>query len=132
MAGLWSRLFGTRPAARRAPARGLPINLVGEQHCAEAIAGCRRGDVALVWHEADNPDDDGALAVTDEQGRLLGYVPRYSFLRQAIHDDGKGCEARLRQIGPGVRGFNEVRIAVVLDDSEIQKRRYEGAVKSSS
>lgn len=44
--------------------------------CTEAIR-VTRGDEVFLEHEKDNPYDENAIRVVDEQRRLLGYVPRY-------------------------------------------------------
>lgn len=92
-----------------------PVPLVGEQHYRAAVDGCSEGDDALVWHESDNPYDDRALAVTDGRGRTLGYVPKDSWLREALFDEGKGCEATILSVEGGhSTDFRHVTIEVTL------------------
>ena len=44
--------------------------------CTEAIQ-VTRGDEVFLEHEVDNPHDENAIRVVNEQQKTLGYVPRY-------------------------------------------------------
>lgn len=44
--------------------------------CKEAIQ-VTRGDEVFLEHEVDNPHDENAIRVVNEQQKALGYVPRY-------------------------------------------------------
>ena len=106
-------------------ATAYPIGLVGEQHYQAAIAACSTGDPVQVWHEPDNPFDDQALAVADCDGRTLGYVPRSCFLREAVHDQGTGCQATILSIEDGHSSpFRHVTIEVELCDGPIRERGF--------
>lgn len=44
--------------------------------CGDAIQ-VTRGDEVFLEHEVDNPHDENAIRVVNEQQKVLGYVPRY-------------------------------------------------------
>lgn len=48
----------------------------GGNQCGNAIQ-VTRGDEVFLKHEAENPHDENAIRVVNEQQELLGYVPRY-------------------------------------------------------
>lgn len=53
--------------------------IVGSQYhpgAREAVAKLKRGAVLLLRREPDNPHDRNAVAVHNEIGKKLGYVPR--------------------------------------------------------
>ncbi|BBC72898.1 conserved hypothetical protein [Altererythrobacter sp. B11] len=99
------------PARRRR----YPQALVGEQHYQDAIAGCRAGDTVTIWHEPDNPYDPDALAVADQHGRTLGYLPRDSFVHEAVLDDEKGCRASILSLEDDRSGKGFVHVTVEVE-----------------
>ena len=102
--------------------RSYPVQIVGEQHYQDAIAGLNQGDTVTLWHEPNNPYDDEAIAVARDDGATLGYIPSDSWLRRALLDEGKGCTATVQTVGQGKRGFVEIELAVVLDGEPIDER----------
>jgi hypothetical protein len=82
--------------------RTYSVGVAGESNYQDAIRACSVGQLVDVVHETGNPYDDQALAVVvAASGTLIGYIPRESWLRQAIHDEGKGCDAIILSIeGP--------------------------------
>lgn len=106
------------------PAKTYPLSLVGEQHYQAAIAGCREGDPAQVWHEPDNPHDERALAVSDAGGRTLGYLPRDSFAHTALLDEGRGCRAKILRLFTAERGHTRVSLELQVCDGAVRERPY--------
>jgi len=93
--------------------RTYPVGIVGEASYQTAIRSCAVGQRVRIVHEPDNPYDEFALAVATEDGRTLGYIARDSWLQDAVHEEGKGCEAIIKEISAARRG----RLGVVLDVS---------------
>ena len=101
-----------------------PVGLVGESNYQVAIRRCSEGQGAKVVVEIDNPYDELALAVVSEKGETLGYIARDSWLRDAIHEQGLGCEAVIKTIGVGETGLYGVVLDVSLNDDDIMERDY--------
>ena len=74
--------------------------------------------------EPANPFDTGAIVAAMPGGATIGYVPRDSFLRRAVHEEGKGTIARVALLQPGKRGFVEVVLEVALTGRELGERAY--------
>lgn len=91
-----------------------PLGIVGEQAYQAAIRRCRVGEAVSVIKEPDNPYDRNALRVTSSRGDCIGYIPRTSWLQDAVHQEGKGVAAVIMSIANGGRGFLGVVIAVTL------------------
>lgn len=103
------------------------VGLVGESKYQKAIRRCGEGDDVELLHEPDNPFDQLAIAAVSERGDTIGYIGRDSWLRDAIHDQGKGCAAKIRSINGGALGLLGVVIDVELCGGPIGKRRFEHA-----
>ena len=84
-----------------------PVGIVGEANYQRAIGRCVEGQRVRILHEPDNPYDPEALAVVTEDDETIGYIARDCWLQGAIHEEGRGCEASIKEItsvGAGKRG----------------------------
>jgi hypothetical protein len=100
------------------------IGLVGESHYQAAIANTYVGSTVRVCHEAGNPFDELALRVETGQGEVIGYIPKSSWLRRAIFDEGRGCAATVREITGTDKASLGVVINITLTDDPIFERKY--------
>lgn len=115
------------PAAAPSRARAYRLGLVGERNYQAAIKRCREGEVVTLVHEPDNPYDDLAIAAVCPRGRVLGYVARDAWLREAVHDDGKACTATIASIASAEKGLRGVVLEVTLCKGPIQRRDFVSA-----
>ena len=100
------------------------LGIVGESNYQSEIRRCRRGQGVEIIHEADNPYDELALAVVTTDGATIGYVPRGSWLRDAVHDEGKGCDAKIKSINTAGDGLLGVVLQVSLNLDGVRARRF--------
>lgn len=100
-----------------------PIGLVGELNYQPAIRRCSPGQRVQIVHEPDNPYDSDALAVVSEQGQTLGYIARDSWLMCAVHDEGRGCDAVIKEINESGAGLGVV-IQATLNSEGVQSRAF--------
>lgn len=110
------------------PPRAYSIGLVGESNYQRSIQTCLAGQHVYVIHEIGNPYDDLALAVVTALGQTIGYIPRENWLRRAIHEEAKGCDAHIRSI-QGDSGRLGVVIQVSLSPRRIETRAYAAPVR---
>lgn len=101
-----------------------PLNIVGESHYQDAIAQCHIGERVAICHEPDNPYDDRALRVENDIGQVIGYIPKSSWLREAIHEEGRGVAATIKSIGPTPKDILGVIIDVTLTDDLVYERQH--------
>lgn len=107
------------------PEKAYPVRLAGARSYQAAIGRAAEGDPVLILREYDNPHDPDALAVEDANAATLGYIPRDSWLRGALIDEGKGARARIETLSGGEDGITGVTIAVTLTaDGPIGGRDY--------
>lgn len=100
-----------------------PVGIVGEASYQGAISVCREGETVHIYREAGNPYDRDALVVVSSRDEVIGYIAKSSWLREAILDQEKGCEATILSI----EGDSEpmaVVIEVSLNDSTMGVRDY--------
>ena len=90
-----------------------PVGIVGESNYQGSIRRCMAGQRVEIVHEPDNPYDSNALAVVTESGETIGYIARDCWLQDAIHEEGHGCEATIKEIMTAEIG----QLGVVLDVS---------------
>jgi hypothetical protein len=107
------------------------VGLAGESNYQAAICVCREGEQVRVCRETGNPYDEDALVVVSSRNETIGYIPRSSWLRDAIHAEEKGCKAKILSI-EGEREPMGVVIEVCLTDDELEVRDYEPASTSNS
>lgn len=102
-----------------------PVGLVGERNYQGQISECWEGQPVYICHEPDNPYDALALKVETAERICIGYIPRKSWLRDAIHDEGRGVASTIASIsdGGGV-GLLGVVIHVTLTDDDVRERSY--------
>lgn len=105
------------------------IPLVGEQHYQAAVRQLAEGDALVIVHEPDNPYDGQALAVRTLGDATIGYLTRDCFVRELVHDEGKGCRATVEAIEDDQRGegFLHVTIAAEKCAEPVEQRRYRAA-----
>ncbi|HMO74551.1 MAG TPA: HIRAN domain-containing protein [Sphingopyxis sp.] len=134
-AGFFLRLIGGKGSGTTAAApqpdipKIYPVHLVGEQYYPATAHAAEIGDAVEILAEPDNPFDPDALVVVDARGRTLGYVPRDSWLHEALLGEGKGCSAVIEELEADRRGFWNVRIGVTINrDGAIGERGYVPAV----
>lgn len=101
-----------------------PIGLVGESQYQAAIAGCEAGELVRVCHEVGNPHDELALRCETREGTVIGYIARSSWLRRAIHEDGRGCAATIKNIASTENGMLGVVIDVTVTDDLVPERTF--------
>jgi hypothetical protein len=88
-----------------------PVGIVGEASYQATIRRCSPGESVEIVHELHNPYDEFALAVVAETGSTIGYIARDCWLREAIHEEGRGCNATIKSINSG----GSRTLGVVLD-----------------
>ena len=116
---------------REARMKIYPLGLVGESNYQAAITDTYVGGVVRVCHEHDNPYDEFALRAENGSGQVIGYIPKTSWLRDAIFGSGRGCAATVREIMQGPNGMLGVVINVTLTDDALLERHYQpNAAKS--
>ncbi len=99
--------------------------IVGESHYQDAIKETSPGERAWICHEERNPHDKLALRVENAAGQTIGYIAQSSWLRAAIHDEGRGCAATVKSVGNSADGTTlGVVLDVTLTDDELPIRRY--------
>lgn len=101
-----------------------PLGIVGESNYQEAIGQCHVGEKVSICHEPDNPYDSRALRVENDIGQVIGYVPKKSWLREAIHEEGRGVAATIKSIGATSEGVMGVVIDVTLTDDMVIERQH--------
>lgn len=102
-----------------------PLGIVGEQNYQAAIKRCSPGQAVNICHEVDNPHDGLALKVETADGQTIGYIPKSSWLRRAIHEEGRGAISTIKSIEAGTAGVLGVVISVALSHDDIEERVYE-------
>lgn len=111
--------------------RSYPVTLAGTKSYQHAIAGVCEGEPAFLLHEPDNPYDERAIAVvaayTGEPGETIGYLPRDSWLSDALLDEDQGCHATIKRLPRGQDGITGVTIEVALGGDPIATRGYRPA-----
>lgn len=105
------------------------LGVVGESKYQRQIARCHVGERMYICHEPTNPYDDKALRVDTEEGQTVGYIPKSSWLREAIHEEGRGVTAIIADITGKGREHRGVVLSVTLSDDDVPERTYgkEGA-----
>jgi hypothetical protein len=98
---------------------------VGEASYQPAIRRCFDGQRVHIVLEPNNPYDPRALAVVTHDGLTIGYIARDCWLQDAIHDEGHGCEAYIKEISSGSSGELGVVLDVTLCDEEIGTRSFD-------
>jgi hypothetical protein len=101
-----------------------PVGLVGESNYQDPIRSCHRGEAVAICFERDNPYDDRALRVENDAGRVIGYVPKTNWLREAIHEEGRGVAATIKSIDEADKGLLGVVLDVTLTDDALPERFY--------
>lgn len=98
------------------------VGIVGEASYQPAIRRCTPGQRVHIVHETENPYDKNALVVMTEGGDSLGYIARDCWLQDAIHDEGRGCEAVIKEISAASAGKLRVVLNVSLSGHGVPTR----------
>lgn len=91
--------------------RTYPVGIVGEASYQPAIRRSSNGQRVSIVHELGNPYYKNALAVVTDSGDTIGYIARDCWLQEAVHEEGYGCEAVIKE----VRSSGGGKFGVVLD-----------------
>jgi hypothetical protein len=99
--------------------------IVGVSFYQEALEGCCAGQPVRIVHEPDNPFDHMALRVETVDGLPIGYIPKTSGLRIAIHEQGRGVSATIASVGYGRSCQLGATLSIALsDDAPVIKSYY--------
>lgn len=108
------------------------LGIVGEASYQAQIRCCRSGQSVEIFHEPGNPHDSFALAVVTSGGETIGYVPRDCWLQDAIHEEGKGCDATIRSINTAANGMLGVVLDVSLNTNGVSERAFSETQRQST
>lgn len=112
-----------RYLSRMASLRTYSIGLVGERSYQPQIVAIGEGEAVVLYSEPDNPHDDRAIAASCH-GDTIGYVPRDSWLTDALIDEGQGCIAKVSRLTRGPKGLMGVTLEVRLEGDPIDERAF--------
>lgn len=105
--------------------RTYQVGIVGEANYQPAFRRCSTGQIVEVVHETGNPYDEYALAVATLDGETIGYIPRACWLQDAIHEEGRGCDAAIKSIDTAGKGLPGVVLDVSLNSNGISERDFD-------
>jgi hypothetical protein len=108
-----------------------PVGIVGEASYQPAIRRCSNGQRVSIVHELGNPYDKNALAVVTESGETIGYIGRDSWLQEAVHDQGHGCEAMIKEVRASGGGKFGVVLDVTVSGHSIATRQFNRSAPTS-
>ena len=98
------------------------VGLVGESNYQPAIRRTKVGTPVDLIHEPNNPHDKTAISARIPGGATIGYVPRDSWIKRAVLDEGWAMRARVGAInGEQTGNLGVVLDLVMLDDAEVEK-----------
>jgi hypothetical protein len=100
------------------------IRVVGVSFFQADVAGCSPGEVVTLCHEPDNPHDELAIRVETATGKTVGYIPRDSWIRHAIHEQGRGASAVVASVGYSRACLIGMNISVAVCDDMVPVRSY--------
>jgi hypothetical protein len=126
----WTNLrFAGRPCTVDTPVMGktYQVGIVGEASYQGPIGRCFEGQRVHILHEPDNPYDPEALVVVTEAGATIGYIARDCWLQDAIHEEGRGCGASIKEITSAGAGGRGVVIDVALRGRGVGTRNFSRA-----
>lgn len=89
------------------------------RHYRRAVASVREGDQIQAYREPDNPFDPDAILLTNARGEKIGYIPRDSFLKDVVHDEGRGFTALVARKRRRDDGETGVILEVEIVDEEL-------------
>ena len=115
--------------------RTYPVGIVGEASYQSAIGRCLAGQQVQIIHELGNPYDKKALAVAIVDGETIGYIARDCWLRDAVHEEGHGCDATIKAISSGGAGTLGIVLDVAVAGNGVPTRQFarvEGATSAHS
>lgn len=101
-----------------------PVGLVGESQYQSEIRNCSEGEPVRICHETGNPHDELALRCETRDGTVIGYIARSSWVRRALHEEGRGCAATIKSIASAGDGLFGVVIDVTLTDDPLLQRPF--------
>ncbi len=104
--------------------RKYSVAVNGERNYQDAIAAIGEGEAVVLFHEADNPYDERAIAVSCH-GDTIGYLPRDCWLTEVLLDEGKGCSARVSRLTRGPKNLTGVTLEVQLGGTPIKERAFD-------
>jgi len=107
-----------------APPSKFTIKLTSYRNYQATIRLCRIGQDVLLIRELANPYEPGAIIAVDHDDFELGYVPKDSWIRDALHEPAARCKARIATIGEEVRGLLSLTIEVQLAGECMRERLY--------
>ena len=110
--------------------KSYPVGIVGEINYQAAIRCCSVGDTVRIMHEPDNPFDRDALAVVTDDGDTLGYISTENWLQSAVHDDHRGCVAKIMEVRSAGDGLLAVVLEVSTTGHPIETRPYDPVRRS--
>jgi len=104
---------------------------VGVSNYQDAIRQCEVGERVYIAHDRGNPHDDLALRAETGGGQVLGYVPKSSWVRKAIHEEGRGATCTVGSVGAGPSGHFGIVLNIALSDDDIREGTYRSASAST-
>lgn len=98
--------------------------LAGVSFYQEALASCSAGDRVRFVHEPDNPYDEMAIRVVTVGGSTIGYLPKGSGLRAAVHERGRGLSGTIDSVGYSRACLLGASISIAICDDELGTESY--------
>jgi hypothetical protein len=100
------------------------VRLVNEKDYQASLSRCFHMERIHFWHEPDNPHDSRAIAATNSNGELIGYVRGESWLHIALLDEQRRYTAEVSWIERGMAGLLTCGLEISLDGDPIGIREF--------
>lgn len=97
---------------------GYPVQVVGESNYQAAVRGLKAGQAMRLVHEPDNPYDQRAVSVRTARGKIVGYLPRGSWVTDVLLDQELPVDASVLEVNSGKKGQHGVVLQVVVGAGE--------------
>ena len=111
---------------------GYPVQVVGESNYQSAVRTLRAGQPMRLVHEPNNPYDQRAVSVRTTRGKIVGYLPRGSWVTEVLLDQELPVDASVLEVSSGQAGQRGVVLHVVVGAGDgVEVRGYDFAAGRS-
>lgn len=100
------------------------VKVVGVSFYQPALERCAAGQAVRFVHEPDNPYDETALRVVSLTGETIGYLPRRSWVHQAVHERGLGVSGVIASIGYSRTCLLGATLSCAVCDDDVERGSY--------